>query len=213
MLFADPYSTGISIAAGGGTDTLVLSPSDWRRFHLTSDSIYSLDAASTRSVPPPPATFRSKLRSSPELRSSIQATSTATPSPVMFLLGRGSSFDFTDKVVVGFRSIHVCADNQVLTFNHKADCVAGRRKVCGRRTGCPDGGRQIYRRRSPEAHRRRRRLHHRWFRHDGQPEADRRGPRRRRASGYGDEKVLLDQGAQFTLSDVDAITRLRFLFD
>ena len=27
------------------------------------------------------------------------------------------------------------------------------------------------------------------------------------------EKVLLDQGAQFTLSDVDAITRLVFLFE
>ena len=39
MFFADPYATGISIAAGGGTDTLVLSPYTGRDF---SDERYDL---------------------------------------------------------------------------------------------------------------------------------------------------------------------------
>ena len=207
MLFADPYATGISIAAGSGTDTLVLSPSNGEisltrgRFTaLTGIDEVRATSAGNFSIEAPLFSGITKFHS---------GDVDVTPSPVMFLLGRGSSFDFTDKVVVGFRSIQVSADNQVLTFNHKADAllvdgksVVGEQVVLTGDDRFTADDRQKLIAAGVD------------FITDGSGTTDNR---KLIVAGLdGDvlqatsEKVLLDQGAQFTLSDVDAITRLDF---
>ena len=208
MLFVDPYSTaGISIAAGGGIDTLVLSPNAGQ-IYLNSDTLTALTG-----IDDVRATSASNFVIEAPFFSGITQFDSgyvgATPSPIMFLEGRGSSFDFTDKVVVGFRSIQAHADNQVLTFNHKADAllvdggfVVGEQVVLTGDDRFTEDDRQKLIDAGVD------------FITDGSGTTDNR---KLIVAGLdGDvlqatnEKVLLDQGAQFTLSNVDVITRLYF---
>ena len=47
----------------------------------------------------------------------------AMPARSMVLHGEGATFDFTNKVLVGFGVIQVADDNQVLTFNDKTTAL------------------------------------------------------------------------------------------
>ena len=99
-VFYSRYSTGISIAAGGGTDTLVIQPYS-SRTDLTRDTfalLSGIDEVRAASV----SNFLVEASLFAGITKFDSGDTAAMPSRVMYLLGDSLSFDFANKVLVGF---------------------------------------------------------------------------------------------------------------
>lgn len=204
LFFAYTNSTSMSISAGGGYDTLVVAPFiPGDPVSLTQSKFEILNGIEeVRAL----GGLNFQIESS--FFSGIKKFDSGGTVNYMLLSGKGASFDFTNKIVVGFGQISVYGDEQVLTFNNKATALlvsglsyAGEEVILTGDTFTPterqklvDAGVDLIT--------------------DASGTTGNRKPVMAGLDGdviqvAAGQKVLLDQGGQFTVSDDGRMVQLR----